>query len=418
MALLHPPTPGPCGGPAQVDRAAGPRRRPGESNHPGPTRTRRVPPARLPIPRRGPAGSRPPPRTGRCHAGSDRTCRHRLARGGGRSQDVRRDEGLGRAIQGPTDPRSAAPAVDRGTAGSRRGRRSGRLVGTHPGHDHGADGSPLQRHDPLRPDRPARKEADEGTSARIVEAAHRYVLARCPSPDRWFFQERTSYRPDEAGFKALRLLHDQAPDRFEALGPDVWARWTSPIIGYPRSGLRDDEEAQRRLAGHAYRKAPGEFLDRLARWLEEQGRREHPHVSARLWADLPGSAATGILLDRVRDPPTSPWVMEPLLADLLAGDIPEAREFAASLVVPPCPAGSPRARSIAGRRQVAAELRAGRGVACPLAGPPGGSRLRSGSRRLDQREDGSGERGPIPGPDVRGPRGRPLRLDRPAAPPP
>jgi hypothetical protein len=31
----------------------------------------------------------------------------------------------------------------------------------------------------------------------------------------------------------LRLLHEQAMDRFQALAPDVWLNWAPAIVGYP-----------------------------------------------------------------------------------------------------------------------------------------------------------------------------------------
>ncbi len=200
---------------------------------------------------------------------------------------------------------------------------------------------------------PGWQEADPATRGRIMEASHRYVLGHQPSPDRWFFRAGRGYFPDEAGLKALRLLCDQAPDQFGALGLDVWSRWAPVIVGYPISGDRDDEEARSRLVGHAYRNAPTELLDWLARWLEEQGRRENPYLSPRLWADLPGPALIGILMDRVRDPSTNPWVLEILLDDLLTRDVPGAREFTGSLLGPPCLADADlRPRTLAAARSL------------------------------------------------------------------
>ncbi len=184
---------------------------------------------------------------------------------------------------------------------------------------------------------PGWREADAGARSRIVDTAHRYVLGAQPSPDEWFSQEGTSYHPDEAAFKALRLLREQTTDRFQALGPDVWSKWAPAIVGYPNFGRADDQEAQRRLVCHAYQHAPGEVLDWLARWLAEQDRRDHPMISAKPWADLPTPALTGILMDRVRDRATKVGVMETMLDDLLSRDSPEAREFATSLVGPPLP---------------------------------------------------------------------------------
>lgn len=185
---------------------------------------------------------------------------------------------------------------------------------------------------------PGWREADEFARSRILDAAHRYLLGARPSPDEWFFEEGATYRPDEAAFKALRLLREQAAERFDALGPDTWSKWAPAIVGYPNFGRADDQEAQRRLIFHAYQHAPGEVLDWLARWLVEQDRRDHPMISARLWADLPATALTGIFMDRVRDRSTKIWVMGTLLDDLLARGSPEAREFAISLIGPPLPA--------------------------------------------------------------------------------
>ena len=184
---------------------------------------------------------------------------------------------------------------------------------------------------------PGWREADAGARTRIVDAARRFVLWARPSPDEWFFKEGETYRPDEAAFKALRLLREQTTDRFEALGPDVWSKWAPAIIGYPNFGRADDLEAQRLLICHAYHQAPGEVLAWLARWLAEQNRRDHPMISARPWADLPTSTLTGIFMDLVRERSTKIWVMETLLDDLLAGGSPEAREFAISLIGPPLP---------------------------------------------------------------------------------
>lgn len=60
-------------------------------------------------------------------------------------------------------------------------------------------------------------------------------------------------------------------------------------------------------------------------------------------------------MERVRDSSAGLWVMETLLGDLLARDIPEAREFATSLLGTPCPEDAVRrGRSLAAARALMA----------------------------------------------------------------
>jgi len=186
---------------------------------------------------------------------------------------------------------------------------------------------------------PGWREADANTRAMMLNAAHRYVVEYRPSPDEWFYREGITYHPDEAGFKALRLLNEEAQERFATLGADVWSKWAPAIIGYPASGRDDDEEAQRRLVAVAHRQAPDEILSWLARWLAEQNSRDYPLITTRSWADISGPGLTAVLMKTVRDPTTKFAVMEALLNDLLTRNIPDARAYATSLLSATLPEG-------------------------------------------------------------------------------
>jgi len=179
---------------------------------------------------------------------------------------------------------------------------------------------------------PGWRDADANTRARLLNAAHRYVLRCRPSPDQWFYQEGITYHPDEAGFKALRLLDEEAQEQFVGLGPDVWSKWAPAVVGYPAYGRNDDEEAQRRLVTVAYGQAPGEILAWLTKWLSQQNSREHPLITTLSWADIPGPGLTTILMERVRDHSTKIAVMEALLNDLLTRNVPDARAYVTSLL--------------------------------------------------------------------------------------
>ena len=200
---------------------------------------------------------------------------------------------------------------------------------------------------------PGWRKADANTRARLLNAAHRYVVVYRPSPDEWFYREGITYHPDEAGFKALRLLNEEAQERFASLGPDVWSKWAPMIVGYPAYGRDDDEEAQRRLVAVAHRHAPDEMLSWLATWLTEQNSRDHPLITARSWADISGPGLTNVLMERVRDHTTRIDVMGALLNDLLIRNIPDARAYATSLLAVPLPAGEwPRERFLTAARSL------------------------------------------------------------------
>ena len=110
---------------------------------------------------------------------------------------------------------------------------------------------------------PGWQEADEPTRARIIEAAHGYILARAPEAQRaleermhtWMGKAISYDFPLYAGYRAFLLLQREAPELLEAVPPAAWRQWALMLASYPLQ--RDDAamEYHRQLIRTAYQHA-------------------------------------------------------------------------------------------------------------------------------------------------------------------
>ena len=193
---------------------------------------------------------------------------------------------------------------------------------------------------------PGWKEADETTRARIVKAAQKYVLEQDPSTHKWL-AKNIDYRPATAGYRALRLLFQEAPDFFFIITADVWKRWAPIILAYPTSGEAKDKEVHRQLIKLAYQYAPTEIIESLMLMIDKENR-EHDSISIiheveGCWDDCLANA----LLDKVKDKKLKPKCMGHLLNHLIEHKTAGARAFAESLIPLPIPSrGNARSRAI------------------------------------------------------------------------
>ena len=78
------------------------------------------------------------------------------------------------------------------------------------------------------------------TRERIVAAAERYLREAEPQPDEWFGKNKI-WEPAWAGYRALRLMTDLAPERLADMGAAPWERWAPIIMAWPRGGMDEDE---------------------------------------------------------------------------------------------------------------------------------------------------------------------------------
>jgi hypothetical protein len=178
---------------------------------------------------------------------------------------------------------------------------------------------------------PGWQAAEATIRERIVEAAKRYLLEGDPITDEWL-ESGASYRPPFAGYRALRLLMNLAPNFVSEMPDDVWKRWTPAILDYPISTGTGEEEPHLELVAMAYKRAPGEVIRTTLLIIDRQNEKDgHVFVTSKLkycWDDRLAHA----LLEKAKDTKLKPQCLRSLLEDLLDYALLEAKEFAESLV--------------------------------------------------------------------------------------
>jgi hypothetical protein len=197
---------------------------------------------------------------------------------------------------------------------------------------------------------PGWKAADAATKARIVETAKRYVLEHDPKTHEWL-GKNIIHRPAFAGYRALQLLLQEAPDFIFTIPADIWKRWAPIILAYPTSSGVGDENPHRELVKLAYGHAPDDVIRALLIMIDKQnGEHDHIFITREVeycWDDRLADA----LLKKAKDEKLKPVCMGTLLGDLLDHNVDEAKVFTESLVPLPPPSGEDaRNRAIAAAR--------------------------------------------------------------------
>ena len=175
--------------------------------------------------------------------------------------------------------------------------------------------------------------ADAATRDRIVSAATRYVLQGEPSTDGWLGEDTIwETHPAYAGYRALRLLVNLAPDFVAGMQDETWERWAPAILDYPISTSTEEAKPHQELVTIAYRRAPEKVTDTVLFLIdkenEKQGSLSIVHDLEGCWDDYLARA----LLEKARDERLTPSSLSSLLTNLLDHGLYEAREFAESLV--------------------------------------------------------------------------------------
>lgn len=181
---------------------------------------------------------------------------------------------------------------------------------------------------------PGWEAADAETKDRIVGAAERYVLEGEPMMDGWL-GENTIWEshPTDAGYRALRLLVNLAPDVVADLPDEAWRRWAPAILDYPISTSTEGMEPHLELVAMAYRRVPETFVDTVMflidRQSEKQGFLSITRDLEKSWDDRLAHA----LLGKAEEGRLKPSCLSSLLNDLLSYGFKRARSLAESLVV-------------------------------------------------------------------------------------
>ena len=203
---------------------------------------------------------------------------------------------------------------------------------------------------------PGWKAAAPDTRRRTLRAAECFLVEHDAQTSKWLGQNVTT-RHAAAGYAALRLLQQEAPEALKALVPAVWSNWASIILAYP--GSIEPPDAQ--LVRLVLENAASSFIEALTALVDSQNQGEgHLHVIDRL-GDAWTPALAAALAIKLRDPALHVRAMGRLLDILLEHDVQEARIFAASLVAENSeqPPGLPSERSVAAGRALLTHARDG-----------------------------------------------------------
>ncbi|MBD2362690.1 toll/interleukin-1 receptor domain-containing protein [Anabaena minutissima FACHB-250] len=194
---------------------------------------------------------------------------------------------------------------------------------------------------------PAWLEADDSTKKMILQAARLYLSYRDPETQAWLGTNRWT-ESVLAGYQALLLLLQEAPQFLISLSVEEWQKWTAVILVCSNWGRSEDKEYREELIKQAYQNAPNEFINVLIILIEKHNL-EHSDVEIdRLIMKCWDEKIAKAIFNKVQDKQLTNKSIGNLLDDLLKYGFIEAKAFAESLIASPIPSsGEDRAKAIA-----------------------------------------------------------------------
>lgn len=170
---------------------------------------------------------------------------------------------------------------------------------------------------------------EPSTRERVVCAAERYLSEADPQPEQWFGQHRV-HEPAWAGYRALCLLSEHAPERLQLLGPSIWARWTPIVMVWPI--FLDDLHANARLVGACFSAAADAALTWFLAALDADMAKPACLEQLERARDVDLSILEAPLLERATDDECSHETRAAILESLVAKGSQRAREVAEALL--------------------------------------------------------------------------------------
>ncbi len=120
------------------------------------------------------------------------------------------------------------------------------------------------------------KNAPDDIKRRIVASANIYVREGDCKPSEWFGRRDIVYHPAVAGFRALLLLQNEAPDIFNSLPAEAWRKWIPIILHCPNYIHQCQHIA---LTEGAFKHCPAESVEWLLKVFDQETKQgEHPWV--------------------------------------------------------------------------------------------------------------------------------------------
>jgi hypothetical protein len=170
---------------------------------------------------------------------------------------------------------------------------------------------------------------------RLLAGSLEYLRLADPHTESWFGKD-IFHRPAAAGYRALRLLLECAPERLRGLSDELWALWAPIIVAYPAYG-GSEGTAQRHLVALAYNHAPEALRRCLVKVIEiEDAKGREPFVLRR-FEDVWDDEIEITLAERVGDDRLAPRSRAAVLAFMLDHHSHQAEELARLLLPQPPP---------------------------------------------------------------------------------
>ncbi len=183
---------------------------------------------------------------------------------------------------------------------------------------------------------PGWKEAESSTKLRIIQAAKVYIHKGNPKTHEWLGTNKFYYSA-LAGYKAIRLILEEKPEDISTIPVDIWQKWASLILDYPREGDEISQNIHQLVVAITYQNAPNEIINTLILLIEKENN-EHGFIDIhraldKCWDKKLASA----IFEKVQGKNLKHQSFGSLLEELLKHKFKKARKFAESLVSLPLP---------------------------------------------------------------------------------
>jgi predicted NACHT family NTPase len=192
---------------------------------------------------------------------------------------------------------------------------------------------------------PGWKEADNIIRTRIIVAAKQYIFSGQPETESWF-GSTSFYYSALAGYKALHLVFEKEPEFIHKTTPEIWKKWTTIILSYPKSNSDTSRKYHEHLMFLAYEKAPDEFIKGLIVLINKENTQHGVRICDQLDCCWDERLEITLLTKMQQDENLTAQSVGALLQVLLAKQVDQAKTFAESLIPIPLPA-TDKARELA-----------------------------------------------------------------------
>ena len=187
---------------------------------------------------------------------------------------------------------------------------------------------------------PGWQNADEPTRARIVKAAHHYIIAKALEVQpalrerihTWLGQTITLDFPLFSGYRAFLLLQRETPELLTRISPTVWQQWAPMLASYPLQKDSTEIEYHNQLIHIAYQYASAEIIATCLSHIDQQNREMHYLNCLHLIEVCWDSQLKSVLLDKAQDVTLDTSSLKDLLSVIVTHDVTVVNTIAETLL--------------------------------------------------------------------------------------